>query len=94
LNSWPNYHSHTNFCNGSEPPENYLKEAIRQEFPAYGFSAHAPIPFKTNWCPPDNRIQDYLNEIKRLKELYGSEIGVYSELEIVLFREYLADRDT
>jgi len=82
LNSWVNYHSHTNFCDGSEAPEIYLEEAVRLGFTAYGFSAHAPVPFQTNWCLPDNRFQDYLNEINRLKELYKSKIKVYLGLEI------------
>jgi histidinol-phosphatase (PHP family) len=82
LNTWVNYHSHSFFCDGTEPPENYLKEAIRNQMPAYGFTAHAPVPFVTNWCLPDNRFTEYLQEINRLKEVYTSKIEVYRGLEI------------
>jgi histidinol-phosphatase (PHP family) len=80
--SWVNYHSHTHFCDGSEAPENYVHEAIRSGLKAYGFSAHAPVPFTTNWCLPDQRFTEYLLEITRLKEKYKTEIQLFLGLEI------------
>jgi histidinol-phosphatase (PHP family) len=80
--TWANYHSHSNFCDGSEPPENYIKEAIRLGLRAYGFSSHAPVPFETDWCLPDDQFSGYLAEINRLREIYNSKIQVYLGLEI------------
>jgi histidinol-phosphatase (PHP family) len=82
MNSWANYHSHTNFCDGAESPEKYVEEAVRLGMAAYGFSAHAPVPFQTNWCLPDNKFAAYLNEISRIKGKYASDIEVYLGLEI------------
>jgi histidinol-phosphatase (PHP family) len=80
--SWANYHGHSIFCDGTDVPENYLKEAMRLGLHAYGFSAHAPVPFKTDWCLPDERLAEYLAEIGRLKEKYIREIQIYLGLEI------------
>ena len=43
-----NYHSHCSFCDGKAPMEEFIKEAIRQGFSAYGISSHAPLPFATH----------------------------------------------
>ncbi len=42
-----NYHSHCSFCDGKAPMEEFIREAIRQGFTAYGVSSHAPLPFDT-----------------------------------------------
>ena len=39
-----NFHSHTNFCDGAAPPEDYIVEAIKQGFKSYGFSAAPEKP--------------------------------------------------
>ncbi len=79
---WTNYHSHTKYCDGSSEPEDYIAQAIHQNLNAYGFSSHAPVPFKTDWCIPDKLFSNYLKEITSIKEKYKSEIDVYLGLEI------------
>ena len=80
--SWTNYHSHTNFSDGSDNPAEYLKEAIRQGVHTYGFSCHAPVPFETDWCMKRERLEDYYKEIKLLKGKYYSIINVLIGLEV------------
>lgn len=82
MQAWTNYHSHTNYCDGSSQPDRYIEEAIKNNLPAYGFSSHAPVNFPTNWCIPDKSIDNYLSEIQRIKELNKDEIEVYLGLEI------------
>lgn len=77
-----NYHSHCSFCDGKAPMEEFIKEAIRQGFSAYGISSHAPLPFATAWTLDRNRVNDYLDEIKRMKRLYGDRIEIYAGMEI------------
>ncbi|MDH6344190.1 histidinol-phosphatase (PHP family) [Parabacteroides sp. PFB2-12] len=77
-----NYHSHCTFCDGRSVPEDFLKEAIRQGFRAYGFSSHAPLPFETFWNMSAKDMPAYLAEIDRLKKEYGDRIEVYTGLEI------------
>ncbi len=79
---WTNYHSHTFYCDGSDSPERYVSEAIQQGMPAYGYSSHAPVPFKTDWCIPDSKISSYVRDIKSIKEKYSDKIEVYLGLEV------------
>ncbi|MBN1950808.1 MAG: histidinol-phosphatase [Bacteroidales bacterium] len=87
MRRWANYHSHTHFCDGTGPPEAYIREAIAQKFPAYGFSSHAPLPFETDWNVKAERLPEYIAEITRLKKKYARDIQVYMGLEI----DYLPD---
>lgn len=79
---WTNYHSHTRYCDGSDTPELYIKEAIKKNLPAYGYSSHAPISFKTDWCVADSNFNNYLNELRGIKLKYESKIQTYIGLEI------------
>ena len=76
-----NFHSHTNYCDGSAEPELYVVEAIRQGFKAYGFSAHSPIPIPNNFALTDETIRPYCNEIERLKEKYKGQIDIFLGME-------------
>jgi histidinol-phosphatase (PHP family) len=82
MSAWTNYHSHTNFCDGSDEPVKYIEEAIRLGLAAYGFSAHAPVSFETDWCIPEFKFDAYLNKINSLKEQYKTQIQIYQGLEI------------
>ncbi|MFQ3579848.1 MAG: histidinol-phosphatase [Bacteroidales bacterium] len=83
--SWTNYHSHTNFSDGSNAPEDYIREAISNNMKAYGFSCHAPVPFNCKWTIPHDKLNDYLNTIDLLKETYKGTIQIYKSLEIDYF---------
>lgn len=77
-----NFHSHTNYCDGKEPMEAFVLEAIKQGFTAYGFSSHAPLPFDTKWTMKRNSMQAYLEEATQLKRKYADRIALYVGLEI------------
>lgn len=77
-----NYHTHTQFCDGSEHPEKYISEALKQGFSSLGFSAHATLPFKTKWTVPKGKLIDYYQAIASLKEKYQKEIEIYCGLEL------------
>ena len=79
---WVNYHTHSLYCDGKAEPEAYLLKAIEKGFPAIGYSSHAPLPFTTSWNLKQERLQEYLAEINRLKEKYKAIIQVYTGLEI------------
>ncbi len=79
---WANYHSHCNYCDGSENPEEYIQQAIAQELVAYGFSSHAPLPFECNWCMHTINQLNYLNEIALLGKKYKKDIQVYIGMEV------------
>lgn len=77
-----NFHSHCTFCDGRSHPEDYIKFALLQKFRAYGFSSHSPLPFETFWNMSALDMDEYLNEITRLKEVYKGQIEIYTGLEI------------
>jgi histidinol-phosphatase (PHP family) len=77
-----NYHSHSNYCDGSSPLEDYIIAAINLGFEGYGFSSHAPLPFPCQWAMPQNQLQDYFRRINYLKEKWQDEIKIFRSLEI------------
>jgi len=80
--SWTNYHSHTNFSDGSANPSVYIEEALRQGIHSYGFSCHAPVPFDTDCCMKEENLQSYFTELGKLKQAYGSSIRILIGLEV------------
>jgi histidinol-phosphatase (PHP family) len=80
--SWTNYHSHTNYSDGSDNPARYIDEAIKQGMHSYGFSCHAPVPFETDWCMKREKLENYFEEIAELKETHSLSINILTSLEI------------
>jgi|WetSurSiteA1Bulk_404760.scaffolds.fasta_scaffold00960_2 histidinol-phosphatase (PHP family) len=79
---WINYHSHSLYCDGKASPEEFIRQAIAEGFPAYGYSSHAPVPFASKWNMAADKLAEYLAEIGRIKKAYGDKIQVYAGLEI------------
>jgi histidinol-phosphatase (PHP family) len=76
-----NFHSHTRFCDGSDHPEAYIVEAIKQGFQRYGFSSHAPIPLPNNFALTTESFPEYQKEILRLRMLYKDKIEIFLGIE-------------
>jgi histidinol-phosphatase (PHP family) len=76
-----NFHTHTTFCDGKEPPETFVVEAIHQGFDTIGFSGHAPVPFENPYCIPIDKLDDFCQTIRNLKEKYKSQINILLALE-------------
>ncbi|MDR1725842.1 MAG: histidinol-phosphatase [Bacteroidales bacterium] len=76
-----NFHSHSNFCDGKNSLEEMVKKAIALGLTHYGFSSHAPVPFENKFAIPQNKVQDYLMECSRLKNIYADKIHLYSAME-------------
>lgn len=79
---WTNFHSHTHYCDGTDAPEVYVKAALEQQMPIYGFSTHAPVPFENGWSIKDDRVPDYIEEVLALKEKYEGQIELYLSMEV------------
>jgi histidinol-phosphatase (PHP family) len=80
--AWFNYHTHTNYCDGTEAPEKYLFEALDLKMSAIGFSAHAPLALKNEWCIPLEKLEEYCQHINKLKREYEGQIQIYLGLEM------------
>lgn len=76
-----NYHTHTNFCDGTETPEKMVQEAIECGFTIFGFSGHSVYPFSSDWHIPVEKFPTYVAEIQRLQELYMGKIEILCGFE-------------
>lgn len=85
-----NFHTHTQRCRhaqGSE--EDYIKEALAKGMSQLGFSDHAPYPdvdFGRRMLYEE--LEDYLEEVERLREKYREEIVIRRGLEIEYLPRY------
>jgi len=82
IKTYSNFHSHCTFCDGRNNPEDFIKFAVARNFRAYGFSSHSPLPFETFWNMSACDMDEYLNEITRIKEKYEDLIEIYLGMEI------------
>lgn len=77
-----NLHTHTHYCDGKNPPEEYVIQAIELGFHTIGFSSHAPVPFKNHFAIKDEKLEDYFQTIRDLKLKYKDSIQILLALEI------------
>jgi len=77
-----NFHQHSNFSDGANPPEDYVKKAIELGFEAVGFTEHSPLPFENPFSLKRENVLGYIETIDELKEKYRNEINVYLGLEM------------
>ncbi len=82
MNNRTNYHTHSSYCDGAAPIEDFVKEAVRQGFSSYGVSSHAPVPFDTCWNMKQENLSAYVDEVYAIKKKYQPDIEVYCGLEI------------
>ena len=77
-----NLHTHSHFCDGKKPPEEYVIQAINLGFHTLGFSGHAPVPFKNHFAIKEEKLEDYFQTIRDLKQKYKESIKILLSLEI------------
>ncbi len=87
-----NYHTHTYRCGHADldvKDEEYIKEFIKMGFKKIAFTDHCPekneIDKRTDMRMKYSQKDEYLNEIKYLKEKYKDKIEIQSGFEV----EYL-----
>lgn len=76
-----NLHTHTNFCDGKNIPDEMAHAAIRLGMDSLGFSSHAPLKGHTDWTMTEEDIPRYRAEILRLRERYAGRLEVFLGLE-------------
>lgn len=74
-------HNHTVFCDGKNTVEEMILAAIEQGLDSIGFSGHAPMPHRPNWCMDEATVPLYRAEVLRQKEKYADRIRVYLGIE-------------
>lgn len=73
-----NFHTHTTFCDGTSTVEEVVRSAIEKGFDAIGFSGHGNDPTSSYSI---QKTQDYMDEVKRVRDKYRERIQVYLGIE-------------
>lgn len=77
-----NLHTHTQFCDGHAPMEDFVTEAIALGISHLGFTPHSPISVESPVNMSREQVQAYFDEMERLKRSYGDRIHLYTSMEI------------
>ena len=83
-----NYHTHSDYCDGKNTLEEMVQAGIAVGLTSLGVSSHFPLPFSNDWTMKPEELENYLDEVKNLKEKYASAIELYCGMEI----DYFVDR--
>ena len=75
-----NVHTHCNYCDGTDTPEDVVRKAISLGFTDLGFSSHSPAPYDPS-CPGVASEIEYRREIARLHDKYEGEIHILCGME-------------
>lgn len=77
-----NLHTHTQFCDGHATMEEFVTEAISQGFTHLGFTPHSPVSVDSPVNMSREQVQEYIDEVERLRRAYGNHINIYTSMEI------------
>ena len=86
-----NFHTHCHYCDGNGSPLEMVEQAKQLNFKAIGFSSHAPLPFKNDFCMQQENLEAYVRDIMALKT--DNDIEVYLGLEVDYIRGLLSPSD-
>ncbi|HPW99456.1 MAG TPA: histidinol-phosphatase HisJ [Sedimentibacter sp.] len=77
-----NLHTHSLYCDGSCSPEEMVLSAINNNFDSLGISSHGPVNKETDWNIKQDKVEEYIEEVKRLKEKYKDKIEIFLGMEL------------
>lgn len=75
------YHTHSNFSDGKNTMEEMVLAAIGAGITVLGISDHSDSPYQ-EYCMRTGQYQEYLEEIRRLKEKYADKITLLAGIEL------------
>ena len=74
-------HCHTTYVDGKSTAEEVVRAAIAKGFVSLGFSEHGPQKIDASYSLSDERIPDYIAEIRGLTAKYADDIRIYLGME-------------
>jgi len=77
-------HTHTIFCDGKADVETMCRTAYEKGLASIGFSSHAPVGktgLKTTWHMKDEKLGEYIDEVKAARLRWEGKLAVYLGLE-------------
>jgi histidinol-phosphatase (PHP family) len=78
-------HTHTIFCDGKDDVETMCRAAYEKGLASVGFSSHAPVGktgLKTFWHMKDEKLGEYIDEVKAARLRWEGKLSVYLGLEV------------
>lgn len=82
-----NLHTHTNYCDGADTPEEIVIKALEMGFSSIGFSGHSYMHYAPEHSMSQEGTERYKKEIKELKERYQDKIDIFCGLEVDMYSE-------
>ncbi|MBQ2957852.1 MAG: histidinol-phosphatase HisJ family protein [Clostridia bacterium] len=82
-----NLHTHTNYCDGKDTPEEMIQTAIDKGFDSIGFSGHSYMYFAEDHSMSVAGTEEYKREITTLKGKYEGKLDIFLGLEFELYSE-------
>lgn len=80
-------HTHTNYCDGKNSPEEMVLSAIAKGLKQIGICTHAYTSFDESYCIPYEKYTEFQTEIKALAEKYADKIEVLCGIEQDVFSD-------
>lgn len=77
-----NLHTHSLYCDGSNTIEEMILSALEKGFDSLGISTHGPVDEDTYWNIKKDKVEEYIEEVKRLKEKYKDKIEIFLGMEL------------
>ena len=86
-------HNHTSRCNHAEGTmDEYIIRAIELGIDIYGFSEHAPMDFDSYYRLSFDEMNDYRDDVVKLKERYKNEIEILLGYEVDYLKGHIDER--
>jgi histidinol-phosphatase (PHP family) len=76
-----NTHTHTQYCDGNGSILEYIGVALINQISKIGFTSHAPINITNHFSIEKEKINDYVNEIRKLNLEHKDKITLFAGLE-------------
>lgn len=80
-----NLHTHSQFCDGADTPEELILSALEKGFSSIGFSGHSYMSYSPFFVQMGDNTQAYKEKISELKERYRDQIEIYLGLEVDMY---------
>lgn len=84
-------HTHTFFCDGKDSPEDMVLSAIEKGLDTLGILTHSYVEFDLSACIAEDRQNEFITEVNRLKEKYKDKIKILCGIEVDYYATSVAE---
>ena len=75
------YHCHTTYCDGKNTVEEMARAAADRGMEALGFSGHSYTFYDESYCMPQDRMGDYVRDVRAAAARYAGRMEIYLGVE-------------